>query len=120
MSRVQEVLRLAVAILLIAGCAEKTAPIAAPRAVASRSADLADNGRPLVRDFGIDVPSAYYGLSRTFTIRTGGFTPPVQARAYGYMGLALYEALVSGMPESPVGCQSAERHRRATPAKGHT
>src|SRR6185437_2382448 len=48
---------------------------------------------------GIDVPSAYYGLSRTFTKRTGGFTPPVQARAYGYTGLALYEALVSGMPD---------------------
>src|SRR6185437_11574636 len=28
-----------------------------------------------------------------------GFTPPVQARAYGYMGLALYEALIGGMPD---------------------
>ena len=27
-----------------------------------------------------------------------GFTAPVQARAYGYMGLALNEALVSGVP----------------------
>jgi hypothetical protein len=84
--------------LLIAGCAEKTASTATPFAVDSRSADVSDRGQPLVSDFSIDVPNAYYSLSRTFTIRTGGFTPPVQARAYGYMGLALYEALVSGMP----------------------
>jgi hypothetical protein len=44
------------------------------------------------------VPLAYYDLSLTFTKRTAGFTPPVQSRAYAYMGLALYEALVSGMP----------------------
>jgi hypothetical protein len=84
--------------LLIAGCSEKTAPTAVAFAVGSRSAERADDARPLVRDFGVDVPDAYFDLSRTFTIRTGGFTPPVQARAYGYMGLALYEALVSGMP----------------------
>jgi hypothetical protein len=28
-----------------------------------------------------------------------GFTPPVQARAFGYMGLALYEAVIQGMPD---------------------
>ncbi|HKN65258.1 MAG TPA: vanadium-dependent haloperoxidase [Gemmatimonadaceae bacterium] len=100
MSRVQKVLRPAVAMLLIAGCAEKTALTAAPFAADPRfTADVANPGRPLVGDFGVDVPNAYYDLSRTFTKRTGGFTPPVQARAYGYMGLALYEALVSGMPD---------------------
>ena len=44
-----------------------------------------------------DVPLAYYELSLTFTKRTAGFTPPVQSRAYGYMGIALYEALIGGM-----------------------
>ena len=98
MWRVQ-VLAPAVALSLIAGCSEKIAPTAARSAVASRTAaERADEGRPLVRDFGVEVPNAYYDLSRAFTIRTGGFTPPVQARAYGYMGVALYEALVSGMP----------------------
>jgi hypothetical protein len=92
--------RLAAAILLIAGCSEKTAPTAASAVAESRSAAArADDAIPLVRDFGVDVPDAYFDLSRKFTIRTGGFTPPVQARAYGYMGLALYEALVSGMPD---------------------
>jgi PAP2 superfamily len=101
MWRARGVLRSAVVMLLIAGCSEKTASTAAPFAVGNRTADLADDARPpLVRDFGVDVPDAYYDLSRTFTKRTGGFTPPVQARAYGYMGLALYEALVSGMPDN--------------------
>jgi hypothetical protein len=44
-----------------------------------------------------DVPLAYYELSLTFTKRTGGFSPPVQSRAYAYMGLALYESLIGGM-----------------------
>jgi hypothetical protein len=51
-----------------------------------------------VSSYGAEVPLAYYELSLTFSKRTGGFTPPVQARAYAYMGLALYEALVRGMP----------------------
>jgi hypothetical protein len=51
-----------------------------------------------VAGYGAEVPLAYYDLSLAFTKRTAGFTPPVQSRAYAYMGLALYEALVSGMP----------------------
>jgi len=98
MSKVQSMICAAAVMLLIAGCSDKTAPTATAFAVGIPSTQRADDARPLVRDFGVDVPDAYYDLSRTFTIRTGGFTPPVQARAYGYMGLALYEALVSGMP----------------------
>ena len=51
-----------------------------------------------VSSYGAEVPLAYYELSLVFSKRTAGFTPPVQARAYAYMGLALYEALVRGMP----------------------
>ena len=76
MSKVQRMVRPAVVMLLIAGCSEKTAPTAVAFAVGSRSAERADDARPLVRDFGVDVPDAYFDLSRTFTIRTGGFTPP--------------------------------------------
>jgi len=51
-----------------------------------------------VASYGPEIPLAYYELSLVFSKRTAGFTPPVQARAYGYMGLALYEAVVRGMP----------------------
>jgi hypothetical protein len=50
--------------------------------------------------YGIDVPLAYYNLSFTLSKRTGGITPPVQARVFAYMGLALYESVVGGMPHS--------------------
>ena len=67
--------------------AEPPAHPALPRATVAR-----------VEDFDAAVPQAYYALSLEFSKRTAGFTPPVQARAYAYMGLALYESLVSGMP----------------------
>jgi hypothetical protein len=92
--------------LLVAGCMERSTPIAAPTARPTLATELraendgANGGRPLVRDFGTDVPIAYYNLSLQFTKQTAGFTPPVQARAYAYMGLALYEALVAGMPDN--------------------
>ena len=50
--------------------------------------------------YGMDVPLAYYGLAFTLSKRTGGITPPVQARIFAYMGLALYESVVSGMPHN--------------------
>jgi hypothetical protein len=52
-----------------------------------------------VSSHGPEVPLAYYDLSFRFAKRTAGFTPPVQSRAYAYMGIALYEALVGGMPD---------------------
>lgn len=44
------------------------------------------------------VPIAYYKKTLEFTLNTAGFTPPVQSRAYAYMGIALYEAVRPGMP----------------------
>src|SRR5262249_41850503 len=87
--------------LLVVGCTDRTPTEGLRDANVGSLADVqSGNGsRARVRDFGPDVPIAYYDLSLTFTKRTGGFTPPVQARAYGYMGLALYEALVAGMPD---------------------
>lgn len=91
----------AAAILLLAGCTESRLPTEGLNATnaGSRADRQSGNGaRALVRDFSPDIPIAYYDLSLTFSKRTAGFTPPVQSRAYAYMGLALYEALVAGMP----------------------
>jgi hypothetical protein len=51
-----------------------------------------------VSSYSTEIPLAYYELSLEFSKLTAGFSPPVQSRAYAYMGLALYEALVGGMP----------------------
>jgi hypothetical protein len=50
--------------------------------------------------YSMDVPLAYYNLSFSLSKRTGGITPPVQARIFAYMGLALYESVVGGMPHN--------------------
>ena len=50
--------------------------------------------------YSMDVPLAYYNLSFTLSKRTGGITPPVQGRIFAYMGLALYESIVGGMPHN--------------------
>ncbi len=50
-------------------------------------------------DFPADVPISYFELALKLTKETAGFTPPVAARAYGYTGVALYEAVVGGMKD---------------------
>lgn len=45
-----------------------------------------------------DVAVKYYNLSLTLIKTTPGFSPPVASRALGYTGLALYEAVVPGIP----------------------
>jgi hypothetical protein len=71
-----------------------TLSVLAEPAAGDRAADVVD----LASEYGPDVPLAYYELSFRIVRRTAGFTPPVLARAYGYMGLALYESVVRGMP----------------------
>ncbi len=44
------------------------------------------------------VPNHYYDFSLKLVKETPGFTPPVVARAYGFIGLALYEAVAPGIP----------------------
>jgi hypothetical protein len=84
--------------LLVVACGDTGVPtIAAPERSATRDAHVNDGSR--AADFDAAVPTAYYQLSLDFTKRTAGITPPVQARAFGYMGLALYESVVAGMPE---------------------
>jgi len=45
------------------------------------------------------VANEYFAHSITLTKGTAGFTPPVAARTYGYLGLTLYEAVVGGIPD---------------------
>lgn len=78
---------LAAPVLLLAGCSDHrpTAP-------------EDDEGGPLAADHGSAVARAWFELASTLTRTTAGYTPPVAARTFGYAGLALYEALVPGMP----------------------
>ena len=51
--------------------------------------------------FTSEVANAYYGQGYTLCPATPGCTPPVSSRAYGYMGIALYEAVVCLLYTSP-------------------
>jgi hypothetical protein len=46
-----------------------------------------------------EVPIAWFKLAVTLVRTTPGNTGPVASRTFGYMGLALYESVVPGMPE---------------------
>jgi hypothetical protein len=81
--------------VLLAGCADHATRIDAPQ-TSNRSEGI---GRLTAADFDAGVPLAYYQLSLNFSKLTAGFTPPVQGRAFGYMGLALYESVIGGMPD---------------------
>jgi hypothetical protein len=52
----------------------------------------------LTADFGAELATDWFKLTMKLTKEGPGFTPPVAARAYGYTGLTLYEAVVNGMP----------------------
>jgi hypothetical protein len=45
-----------------------------------------------------DVATAWFRLVLQLIQQTPGYTPPVTARALGYLGVTLYEALVAGIP----------------------
>ena len=78
-----------VAVFLIALLLCACAPIA-PEQVAPMSG-------PPVESYPADVPLAWYKLLLRLVQITPGFSPPVTARALGYTGVALYEALAPGM-----------------------
>jgi hypothetical protein len=67
--------------------------------VATPDAFLRGGSRPApVSAFGADMASAWFGVLLTLVRDTPGFSPPVASRAFAYSGVALYEALVPGMP----------------------
>ncbi len=53
----------------------------------------------LTADYDAEVATAWFDLQLKLVRETGGFTPPVAARAFAYTGVTLYEAVVPGMPE---------------------
>ncbi len=48
--------------------------------------------------FDADVATAWFNLQLELIKTTPGFSPPVASRAFGYLGVTLYEAIVPGMP----------------------
>src|SRR5919106_314796 len=48
--------------------------------------------------YGAEVPAAWFELAMDHVRTTAGFTPPVASRAFGYLGVAVYEAVAPGMP----------------------
>src|SRR3990172_2380515 len=55
-------------------------------------------GPPTAEQFSADVAVQWFDLSLKLVRETPGFTPPVASRAFGYMGVALYEGGVGGLP----------------------
>ncbi len=51
-------------------------------------------------NFPADIATDWFDLQLKLIQETPGFTPPVVARALGYSAVALYEAVVPGMPEN--------------------
>ncbi len=49
--------------------------------------------------YSANVATEWFALALQLAQQTPGFSPPVTARALGYIGLTLYESVVSGMPQ---------------------
>jgi hypothetical protein len=49
--------------------------------------------------YSADVALDWSDLHLRLVRRTWGFSPPVASRAFGYLGVTLYESVVAGMPE---------------------
>jgi hypothetical protein len=59
---------------------------------------LALSAWPSASAYTAEVPLRWFELALELVRTTPGFSPPVASRAFGYAGVALYEALVPGMP----------------------
>ncbi len=55
---------------------------------------------PPTSNFSAAVATDWVGLDLQLIQQTPGFSPPVAARALGYLGLTLYESVVPGMPQN--------------------
>ena len=73
--------------ILLEACRPKPDDMVQPATSFGKSAD----------QYSADVATKWAGLQLKLTKSTAGFTPPVASRAYGYAGLALYEAVVAGV-----------------------
>ncbi len=75
-------------------------------AVASQLADSttqAQTSTPLANKptsaYSAGLVNDWFSLALQLVQQTPGFSPPVAARAFGYLGLTLYESVVPGMPD---------------------
>jgi hypothetical protein len=59
---------------------------------------LAAPAWPSASAYTAEVPLRWFDLALELVRTTPGFSPPVASRAFGYAGVALYEALTPGMP----------------------
>jgi membrane-associated phospholipid phosphatase len=64
----------------------------APVAAQTTTAKLTDA-------YSASVATEWFQLALQLIQQTPGFSPPIAARALGYMGLTLYESVVPGMPD---------------------
>lgn len=53
---------------------------------------------PHAEEYPSETARVWFELQSQLVRETPGFTPPVASRAFGYSGVALYEAIVAGMP----------------------
>ncbi len=85
---VQAILGAAACALLIGGCSEENDPVQPDTTPVSKVANT----------YSGDVVRDYFVLLCKVVKSTPGFFPPQAARAYGYTGIAAYEAVVNGIP----------------------
>jgi hypothetical protein len=64
---------------------------------ATRSAPASAVAWPGASAYHAEVPIAWFDLALGLVRTTPGFSPPVAARAFGYAGVALYEAVAPGV-----------------------
>lgn len=60
-------------------------------------ANTLKNPLPSASSYDTSVATAWFDLVLELVEETKGFSPPVASRAFGYMGVTLYEAVVPGM-----------------------
>jgi PAP2 superfamily len=75
--------------------------LAAACQIAGGSAQAQSAALPVAKPasaYSANVVNDWFSLALQMLQQTPGFSPPVAARALGYMGLTLYESVVPGMP----------------------
>ena len=101
LSAIQRLRRLAIcaAGLMTAAATTLAAPPAATQAATSATpAAIGTAGGPAAASYSSAMVYDWMYLDLQLIQLTPGFSPPVAARALGYLGLALYESIVPGMP----------------------
>ncbi len=63
---------------------------------ATRSSPASAVAWPGASEYDAEVPTTWFDLALGLVRTTPGFSPPVAARAFGYAGVALYEAVAPG------------------------